>query len=230
MTQQVLITGANRGIGLMLTELYCKADWEVIACCREPANAKALMALLEQYEGLEVFELDVTDYDAVEALADELGSRPIDLLLNNAGYYGPKEVAFGNTDVDEWRQVFEINCIAPMKLCEAFYPQLAMAKGIIANVSSMMGSMGDNQGGGAYLYRSSKAALNSVTKSLALDLAPAGIKAVALHPGWVQTDMGGPNALINTETSAKGLMQVIAHLSDSQNGHLVDYQGRILPW
>lgn len=230
MTKQLLITGANRGIGLALTRLYCEAGWDVIACCRAPEAAAHLMELLEEYEGLELFELDVTDFDAVSELADELESRPIDLLINNAGFYGPKGVEFGFTDPESWHQVFTINCIAPMKLSEAFFPHLAKAKGVIANMSSKMGSMTDNTSGGAYLYRSSKAALNSVTRSLAIDLAPAGIKVLALHPGWVQTEMGGPNALIDTRTSAAGIKAVIDNLDERTHGRLVDFSGQVIPW
>ncbi|MCE9785214.1 SDR family oxidoreductase [Shewanella algae] len=227
---QLLITGANRGIGLALTQVYLAAGWDVLACCRDPETADELLDLVNEFQGLEVFALDVTDYEAVAELAAELEGRGLDLLLNNAGYYGPKGLLLGQLPVDEWRTVFEVNCIAPCKLAEAFLPHLIQAKGIIANISSKVGSMVDNQSGGGYLYRSSKAALNSITKSLALDLANVGVKAVALHPGWVQTSMGGPNALIDVDTSAAGMKQLLDNLSQAQSGGFYDYCGNSIPW
>ncbi|MBO2628821.1 SDR family oxidoreductase [Shewanella algae] len=227
---QLLITGANRGIGLALTQVYLAAGWDVLACCRDPETADELLDLVNEFQGLEVFALDVTDYEAVADLAEELEGRGLDLLLNNAGYYGPKGLLLGQLPVDEWRTVFEVNSIAPCKLAEAFLPHLIQAKGIIANISSKVGSMADNQSGGGYLYRSSKAALNSITKSLALDLADVGVKAVALHPGWVQTSMGGPNALIDVDTSAAGMKQLLDNLSQAQSGGFYDYCGNSIPW
>ncbi|BCV40951.1 SDR family oxidoreductase [Shewanella algae] len=227
---QLLITGANRGIGLALTQVYLAAGWDVLACCRDPETADELLDLVNEFQGLEVFALDVTDYEAVADLVAELEGRGLDLLLNNAGYYGPKGLLLGQLPVDEWRTVFEVNSIAPCKLAEAFLPHLIQAKGIIANISSKVGSMADNQSGGGYLYRSSKAALNSITKSLALDLANVGVKAVALHPGWVQTSMGGPNALIDVDTSAAGMKQLLDNLSQAQSGGFYDYCGNSIPW
>ncbi|OXS00819.1 SDR family oxidoreductase [Shewanella algae] len=227
---QLLITGANRGIGLALTQVYLAAGWDVLACCRDPETADELLDRVNEFQGLEVFALDVTDYEAVADLAAELEGRGLDLLLNNAGYYGPKGLLLGQLPVDEWRTVFEVNSIAPCKLAEAFLPHLIQAKGIIANISSKVGSMADNQSGGGYLYRSSKAALNSITKSLALDLADVGVKAVALHPGWVQTSMGGPNALIDVDTSAAGMKQLLDNLSQAQSGGFYDYCGNSIPW
>ncbi|QSX35198.1 SDR family oxidoreductase [Shewanella avicenniae] len=227
---QVFITGANRGIGLALTKLYLKAGWDVVACCRNPDQADDLLYLISDNPGLEVYQLDVTDYDAVAELGKELADRPISLLINNAGYYGPYNVAVGGSDVEEWRKVIEINTIAPLKVVEAFLPQLKMGQGTIANISSKMGSLDDNSSGGAYYYRSSKAAQNAVTKSLAIDLAVDGIKAVVIHPGWVRTDMGGPHGLIDTETSASGIQQVLNNLTAAQSGHFFDYRGNEIAW
>ncbi|PSW21042.1 short-chain dehydrogenase [Photobacterium sanctipauli] len=231
MTQHVLITGANRGIGLALTELYLKSGWSVYATCRDITQAPELTALQRIHEHLFVSELDVTDHHAIEQLSQSLKAISFDLLVNNAGYYGPKGYGFGNTDADEWRKVFEINTIAPLKLVEAFYPQLkANQPGVVACLSSKVGSMAENTSGGGYIYRSSKAALNSVVKSLSNDLLPQGIICIALHPGWVQTEMGGPNALIDTQTSAKGLKQVIDSVGEADSGLFMDYQGNYLPW
>lgn len=163
MSQTVFITGTNRGIGLSLTELYLQQGAQVHATSRNLTESKALHALASRYSTLVLHELDVTDYQGVAQLTSELPA--IDLLINNAGYYGPKGYGFGNTDIEEWRQVFEINTIAPLKLVESFYPLLQQGKAKkIACISSKVGSMTENTSGGGYIYRSSKAALNSVVK------------------------------------------------------------------
>ncbi|AUV85574.1 SDR family oxidoreductase [Vibrio campbellii] len=229
MSQTVFITGANRGIGLSLTELYLQQGDQVHATSRNLAESKELQALASTYDTLTLHELDVTNYPHVAQLAKELPA--IDLLINNAGYYGPKGYGFGNTDIEEWRKVFEINTIAPLKLVEAFYPLLqAGSTKKIACISSKVGSMTENTSGGGYIYRSSKAALNSVVKSLSNDLTSEGFSVLALHPGWVRTAMGGPNALIETQTSAAGLAKVIAQSTQKNSGQFINYDGTQLPW
>jgi len=229
MSQTVFITGANRGIGLSLTELYLQQGAQVHATSRNLADSKELRALASRYNTLVLHELDVTDYQRVAQLVSELPA--IDLLINNAGYYGPKGYGFGNTDIEEWRQVFEINTIAPLKLVENFYPLLQQGKAKkIACISSKVGSMTENTSGGGYIYRSSKAALNSVVKSLSNDLTDEGFTVLALHPGWVRTEMGGPNALIDTQTSADGLAKVIEQSTQENSGQFINYDGTELPW
>ncbi|MCR9939763.1 SDR family oxidoreductase [Vibrio owensii] len=229
MSQTVFITGANRGIGLSLTELYLQQGAQVHATSRNLTDSKELHALASRYNTLVLHELDVTDYQRVAQLAGELPA--IDLLINNAGYYGPKVYGFGNTDIEEWRQVFEINTIAPLKLVESFYPLLQQGKAKkIACISSKVGSMTENTSGGGYIYRSSKAALNSVVKSLSNDLTDEGFTVLALHPGWVRTEMGGPNALIDTQTSADGLAKVIEQSTQENSGQFINYDGTELPW
>ncbi|KIF45324.1 short-chain dehydrogenase [Vibrio owensii 47666-1] len=229
MSQTVFITGANRGIGLSLTELYLQQGDQVHATSRNLTDSKELHALASRYNTLVLHELDVTDYQRVAQLASELPA--IDLLINNAGYYGPKGYGFGNTDIKEWRQVFEINTIAPLKLVESFYPLLQQGKAKkIACISSKVGSMTENTSGGGYIYRSSKAALNSVVKSLSNDLTDEGFTVLALHPGWVRTEMGGPNALIDTQTSADGLAKVIEQSTQENSGQFINYDGTELPW
>lgn len=154
---QVVITGANRGIGLALTQLYLDADCDVAACCRHPEEANALHALMDKHEGLELFELDVSSSDAIASLGEALKGRPIHRLINNAGYYGPKGVSLGNSPEDEWQAMFSINCIGPLKLVESLTEGLCQGQGIIANLSSKMGSMADNSSGGAYLYQIGRA-------------------------------------------------------------------------
>lgn len=229
MSQTVFITGANRGIGLSLTELYLQQGDQVHATSRNLAESEELQALASTHATLTLHELDVTNYPHVAQLAKELPA--IDLLINNAGYYGPKGYGFGNTDIEEWRKVFEINTIAPLKLVEAFYPLLqAGSTKKIACISSKVGSMTENTSGGGYIYRSSKAALNSVVKSLSNDLTSEGFSVLALHPGWVRTAMGGPNALIETQTSAAGLAKVIAQSTQKNSGQFINYDGTQLPW
>ncbi|MBT0085846.1 SDR family oxidoreductase [Vibrio alginolyticus] len=229
MSQTVFITGANRGIGLSLTELYLKQGHQVHATSRSLENSSELQTLASQFSNLVLHELDVTHYEQVAKLADKLPA--IDLLINNAGYYGPKGYGFGNTDVEAWRKVFEVNTIAPLKLVEYCYPRLQQGKmKKIACISSKVGSMTENTSGGGYIYRSSKAALNSVVKSLSNDLTPEGFTVLALHPGWIKTAMGGPNALIDTQTSAQGLANVIELSTPQLSGRFINYDGTELPW
>tara|TARA_Y100000588_G_C14235666_1_gene917192 strand:- start:1104 stop:1787 length:684 start_codon:yes stop_codon:yes gene_type:complete len=227
----VFITGANRGIGLALTKLFLADGWQVIATCRCNNTATMLNQLKNEYKHLHIYELDITDYLQISALSAKLVDSKIDVLLNNAGIYGPKGYGFGNCDAQAWREVFEANVIAPTKLAEAFVSQVLNSElKIIAALSSRVGSHTENTKGGGYIYRSSKAALNSVVKSLSNDLLPQGVKTVALHPGWVQTEMGGPNALISAEESALGLKQVIESLTDDQSGGFYSYKGEQIPW
>ncbi|MBU2895495.1 SDR family oxidoreductase [Vibrio hepatarius] len=223
----VVITGANRGIGLSLVKHYLAKNYQVHATYRSQSHASELFKL--EGSNLYCHQLDVTNYARYQTLASQLPE--IDILINNAGYYGPKGYGFGHTDIEEWRKVLEINTIAPMKLVEALYPNLEQGKlKKIACISSKMGSMGDNTSGGGYIYRSSKAALNSVVKSLSNDLASQGFTVLALHPGWVLTEMGGPNALISTDTSAAGLSEVIDSASIDNSGEFINYDGTSLPW
>ncbi|AQS36080.1 dehydrogenase of unknown specificity, short-chain alcohol dehydrogenase like [Shewanella psychrophila] len=231
MSKHLFITGANRGLGLTMVKQYLQDGWNVTACCREPEQAAELTQLLDKNDSLSVFQLDVTDHQGLQLLANNLQGEPIDLLINNAGYYGPKGSLLGDIDVDEWRRVFEINSIAPLKVLEAFRANLKLASSsTFAILSSKMGSMGDNTSGGAYIYRSSKAAINSVVKSLSVDLREDNIAVVALHPGWVRTEMGGPNGLIDTQESVTGLKRILDGLDMGQSGQFLDFRGQEIPW
>lgn len=231
MTQPtVLITGANRGIGLEFVKQYAADGWQVLACCREPSSASALNALATEFaDKVTVYALDVADFSQIETLADKLAAHAIDVLINNAGVY--PESALGEVDADAWAQAFKINSIAPLKMAEAFTAHVARSKHKkIVSLSSKMGSMDDNTSGGSYIYRSSKAAVNMVMKSLSIDLKPYGIACGVLHPGWVQTDMGGPNGLINTQQSVSGLRQVIAQLTLENTGRFIAFDGKEIAW
>ena len=227
----VLITGANRGIGLELVSQFAQNNWQVIACCRNPAGAGELQALAVKHPAIEIHALDVTDYKQMGALADQLAGRPIDILISNAGVYGPKAIRFGNVDPQDWRQVLEVNTIAPLMLAQSFVEHVAASQQkLIAIVSSKVGSIADNSGGAGYIYRSSKTAVNQIVKSLSIDLANRGISALSLHPGWVQTEMGGPNAEITTSTSAAGLKRIMETAGLEQSGQFVEYDGSAIPW
>ena len=227
----ILITGANRGIGLELTEQFARDGWQVLACCRNPADAGQLQALIEPNPAIEIHTLDVTNYEQMATLADKLGRRPIDILLSNAGIYGSKGVGFGEVDADEWRKVLEVNTIAPLMLVQTFVEQIASSQQKLAAViSSKVGSIADNSSGGSYIYRSSKTAVNQVVKSLSIDLASRAITVISLHPGWVKTDMGGPNAEISTDTSVSGLKSILQSAGLAQSGQFIEFNGSSIPW
>jgi NAD(P)-dependent dehydrogenase (short-subunit alcohol dehydrogenase family) len=227
----ILITGANRGIGLKLSEQFAEDGWQVLACCRNPADAGELQALGERGLAVEVQALDVTNYEQMAALSDQLGNRPIDILLNNAGIYGSKGASFGEIDAQEWRQVLEVNTIAPLMLVQAFVEQVAASqKKLVAIIGSKVGSIADNSSGGSYIYRSSKTAVNQVVKCLSIDLADRDISVISLHPGWVQTEMGGPNAEISTDESVSGLKNILQTAGLAQSGHFIKYDGSSIPW
>ncbi len=232
MQKTVLITGANRGLGLEFSRQYAEAGWRVIAACRAPDAAKELAALALEYNSVQIETLDVADFAQVEALAESLAEEAIDVLLNNAGVYFDKSgQGLGALDYQAWSRTLWVNAQAPVKIAEAFLPHLERgADKLIVAVSSLMGSIADNTSGGSLFYRSSKAALNAAMHSLALDLAPRGIGVLILHPGWVKTDMGGPNALIEAAESVAGMRQRIKFFDLSQSGQFIRFDGAIAPW
>lgn len=229
----LLVTGANRGIGLEFVRQYALDGWRVHACCRDPVCADALNRLATQYPGLvTVHALDVIDHRQIENLAQSLNGETIDLLINNAGVYpSGRGDAFGETDYADWRYAFEVNTMAPLKMAETFIRQIARSQHkTIVTITSKMGSIADNRGGGSYVYRSSKAGVNIVMKSLSIDLSSERITAVLLHPGWVKTDMGGPDALITAEQSVTGMRRVIGNLKFEDSGKFYAFDGQIVPW
>ncbi len=225
----VLLTGANRGIGLEFARQYAAAGWRVLATCRAPEKAEKLSAL---GDGVSLYELDVTDHARIKALAKELEGEAIDLLINNAGLYGASQSQeLGSIDPELWIEVLRVNTLAPLKMAECFLPHLKTGeRKVIASITSRMGSIGDNDVGGHYIYRSSKAALNAAVRSLAIDLKPLGVTAVVLHPGWVRTAMGGKGAAIDPEPSVAGMRAVIERLGPADAGKFLSYDGRELAW
>lgn len=228
-TNTILITGANRGIGLEYARQYAAAGQTVYATVRDPDKAGELQGLAAQHPTLEVLRLDVSNLEEIRALAIQLSGVTIDILISNAGIY--PESRFGDTDAQVWLHAFQVNTLTTYYLAEAFLPHLQRAEHAkLIAMTSKMGSIADNGSGGEYIYRSTKTALNMVVKSLAHDLRVHHIIVAALHPGWVRTDMGGPNGLIDTETSVSGLRQVIDGLTASQSGEFFAYDGKPVPW
>ncbi len=225
----VLITGANRGLGLEFAKQYAADGWNVLACCRHPQSALQLQALTETNSNIKIVSLDVADFTQIDALALQLKDASIDLLINNAGVYPSS--SFGDVDYNGWTQGFKVNSMAPLKMAEAFVQQITRSQlKKIATITSKMGSIDDNSSGESYSYRSSKCAVNMVMKSLSIDLKPYGISIITLHPGWVQTDMGGPNGLINVQTSVTGLRKQIADLNLANTGQFIAYDGKTINW
>ncbi len=223
-----MITGSNRGIGLELTRQYAADGWKVIATCRNPIGVGELATLTGD---IEVHGLDVTDDYSIARLAKDLDGTAIDLLINSAGIFGPRDCTYDNIDYGEWRKVFDTNVFSPLKVSVAFIPHVAKsAQKKIVTVSSKMGSIAEINTGGSYIYRSSKTAVNSVMKSFSEDMKPQDIAVRVLHPGWVRTDMGGPSAAISVEESVTGMRTVIDGLSLSSTGMFYNYDGTELPW
>jgi NAD(P)-dependent dehydrogenase (short-subunit alcohol dehydrogenase family) len=224
----VLITGANRGIGLQLTKHYIDAGWDVIATYRNAEGNDALQALA--CPQLTLLQADVSNDEGISKIASYFQGQGLDLLINNAGIYGPRDQTFGKVERQAWREILEVNTISPMMLAQSLADSLAQNKGTLAIISSKVGSIDDNTSGNAYMYRSSKTAVNQVIKCLSIDLGPRDITVVSLHPGWVRTDMGGPNGSIDVLTSVSGLTKVIENLNAGQNGHFINYDGSPIPW
>jgi len=224
----VLITGANRGLGLEFARQYAEAGWHVIATCRDPAGAAALSELMKTQD-VRVEALDVNEFDAVDALAHSLEGTAIDILINNAGIGGPRQ---DSMDMDEagFMQVLHTNAMAPLKISQALRAHVAAStEKKIAAISSGLGSIAHN-GGGRYAYRTSKAALNMIMKGLAADWAKDGILVAVLAPGWVRTDMGGPGAMYSPEESISGMRRVLAGLTPAQSGKFLTHTGNENPW
>ena len=225
------ITGCNRGLGLEMAQQLVQRGERVIATCRDIATASDLTELALRTQGLSLIEMDMASLESMTEAVALLNEEPIDVFINNAGIYGPRDANFGNVAGDDMALVLHVNAIAPLQLTQLLIPRLRTGKGKkLAFVSSKMGSIADNGRGGSYIYRCSKTALNSVVKTLAVDLAEEGFIAAALHPGWVRTDMGGPNGLIDAEESVRGMLQVIDALTPAATGEFINYNGAAIPW
>ena len=227
-----LITGANRGIGLEFARQYLAEGWHVYAACRDPDSASELRRLADgSGHKLKVMALDVTNPASIKASAAELDGQPIDLLINNAGVMGARGQTIGNIDYDAWAKVLDANTMGPMRVSETFVDHVARSKRkLIVTLTSGMGSLADNTSGGSIAYRSSKAAVNMVMRSLAIDLAPRGITCVVINPGWARTDMGGAHATLTPAESVTSLRRLIKTLKPMQSGKFFNYDGREYAW
>ena len=226
--KRALITGSNRGLGLSLVNKYLQDGWQVIATYRDPNNISDLQALAR--EQLELVQMDACHDEDIQRLAGYLSGRELDLIINNAGVYGPRPQPLGSIDRQQWREVLEANTLAPLMLIQAVVNNLSARHGTFAVISSRMGSIAENTGGGEYMYKSSKAAVNQVVKSLSIDLADQGITVVALHPSWVRTDMGGAYADLSIDESTAGMKRVLDQLTQADNGGFFNYDGRAIAW
>ena len=228
----ILITGANRGLGLEFTRQYLTEGYAVIAACRSPGTAQALQQLERDSRGaLTPLEVDVADGASVKRAAARLPGATIDVLVNCAGRIGAHGQTIGSLDYDDWMQVLEVNLMGPARMCEAFLERVAQSqRRLIVTITSGMGSLADNTSGGSIPYRTSKAAVNMLTRSAALDLRTRGITCVVLNPGWVKTDMGGPNAKLSPQESVGAMRRLIAKLGPQDSGRFYNYDGREYPW
>ena len=222
----VFITGANRGIGLEFARQYAADGWRVLATARDPQGATEL----NEIEGdvtIRPLDLDADffeiDWNGI------LGTDPIDVFINNAGVMGPQQIDTID-DAAEWVNMLAVNTVAPVVLAKAALPLVKATGGKLIAVTSKMGSISDNGSGGYIAYRSSKAALNAAWRSLAIDVKGDGVSAAVLHPGWVQTRMGGSQAPLTTEQSVAGMRRVIDGLGPDQSGSFFNYDGAVIPW
>ena len=227
----VLITGANRGLGLGFVKKYLEKNANVLCTTRDISGSKELLECKERYpNNIEIFELDLLKENGAKTLANQLNGMPIDILINNAGV-GSSNQHFEAVSSKPWLEVLKVNLIAPLIITQSLFENVkkSSAKKIYF-LSSQLGSIGDNTSGGMYIYRSSKTGLNQVVKSLSVDLKPKGITVVSLHPGWVKTDMGGPNAPVSIDKSIKGMIKVIDRTDIKDTGRFLNYDGTELPW
>jgi NAD(P)-dependent dehydrogenase (short-subunit alcohol dehydrogenase family) len=223
-----VVTGANRGIGLEFVKQLTARGEQVDATARDPGDAPELQALVRPGVRLRVHRLDIADDASVDSFAAELAAGPVDVLINNAGVSGVKGGEL--IDPPDILRVVNVNAVGTLRVVRALLPRLREGKGKkIVNLTSKLGSIAEASGG-RYAYRLSKVALNMATKLLAEDLRGEGFRTVALHPGWVQTRMGGSAAPVPPEEAIRGMLRIIDGLTAEQSGHTFDFQGREFPW
>ena len=231
---RILITGANRGLGLGLAQAYLERGDTVYATARDLSDANDLAALHKRYaQLLTTYPLNVADSASVDQLAQwvtqHLGGEKLDIVINNAGMYGSSE-PWGELNFDTCMQVFNANTLGPLRVAQALGKVLRQPGSKLINMTSRMGSIADNSSGGSDAYRMSKAALNMASKNLSIVLKERGVAVAVMHPGWVQTRMGGDGATLTVEQSVTGMVRVIDQLTLEQTGAFLQYSGTHLPW
>ena len=239
----ILVTGTNKGIGLEFARQYLNEGFKVIATCRNLSNLDGLNGLVNSFpDKISIFQMELLDEKSIEDFALKIKDIPIDIFINNAGVtFGysrnaklsntgislNKLNAFGNIETENWLPIFKANCIAPLLLTQLLYKNIMLGKEKkMVFISSKPASISENTGGSMYMSRSSRSALNQVIKSLSIDLIGEGISVASISPGWVKTDSGGLNALIDVNTSVTGIRNVI----DKNSGKFWDYNGNFIPW
>jgi len=223
----VLVTGANRGLGLELARQYAAEGWRVLAACRDP---DAAVSLQEIPGAVRLYALDLNHPEQVDRLARELDGEAVDLLYSNAAW-AVKGEGLRQVTQETWDKAMGINAFATLKLAQSLTEVMARSRHrTLVAVSSTMGCPREDNDGGRYAYRASKAALNMIVKTLAADLAPRGIRIVSLHPGWVRTRFGGPRAPLSVEQSVTGMRAVVAGLKAGESGRFFAYDGQEIPW
>jgi NAD(P)-dependent dehydrogenase (short-subunit alcohol dehydrogenase family) len=233
----VLVTGANRGLGLEFVRQYAADGWNVVATARQPEKSEGLQKLARAHTNFKFHALDITDDESVQDLADALDGKPIDVLILNSGVYPRDGQKIGQIDYEGWREAFETNLLGTMRVIEALVENAEKSeRKQIAAISTSMASLRSVQGGSvaqagtSYQYRSTKTALNMAMSILAKELAPRGISVVMFDPGWVKTDMGGPHAPLTPEESIGGMKKVLAGDPKELSGKFLGHDGTIRPW
>ncbi|XP_018534087.1 C-factor isoform X1 [Lates calcarifer] len=247
--KSVLITGSSRGIGLQLVRELAKSSNRpptIIATARNPTSSTDLQELSKTYPGVHIVTLDVESQQSISSALEEVqsivGNNGLNCLINNAAIGFSMDI--NAITPEAMMKTFQVNSVTPLFVTKAFLPLLQTAaaqstgmgihRAAVINISSILGSITCNWGEAAnlksYAYRTSKAALNMVTRCLAADLGSDGILCMSLHPGWVKTDMGGPQAPLTVEESVSGMLSVLSHLTDKDHGGFKDYRGDNLPW
>lgn len=224
-----LIVGGNRGIGLGVVKELLQRGWRVIATARKPSVATEVTALATRYPGrISVEELDMSNGPGIDTFARRM-TEQLDVLLLNAGIAGPQHRSAQAATTEEVGELMFVNAVAPIRLARELAGRVRRGTGIIAFTSSGMGSVSQNTGGHE-LYRASKAALNSLTRGLWAELRGKEVTVLTLHPGWVRTDMGGSNAAVSIEDSARGIANVLEHEAGAHDHKFLDYRGVAIPW
>lgn len=225
--QSILIVGASRGIGLALADCFLAQGWHVVATERSPSEG--LDALAARGGRLDRLTLDLGDRASEQAFLAALGHEGFDAIVMNAGIFGPRHQSLEASRA-EVAELVEVNALAPVRLGHRLMPRLAVPDGVLAFMTSRLGSLAENLSGGMDLYRLSKAALNMLTRSLVAGNEVRGLTILNLHPGWVKTDMGGEAAPLDAQTSAEGLARVIIASAGRGGQHFLDFEGEAIPW